>query len=241
MIKIAICDDNIEDIELAKIRLNEISRGLQCDFEIYEFMDDEMMVENIIKQGIEVVLLDIDMPNITGMDVANRLNQEKPFINIIFLTNREELVFQTLKYRPLRFIRKNCMQAELGEAMEVAIKKIAAETYVIHFPKENISLSISIKDIVYLESSRHYVEIHMPHKIHRIRGKLSDWEEQLKDFGFIRIQVGYLVNIRYISMLTMKDVVLDNGQKLAVSRSHLEMVQKQYVTGLERFVNGYFV
>lgn len=108
------------------------------------------------------------MPNITGMDVANRLNQEKPFINIIFLTNREELVFQTLKYRPLRFIRKNCMQAELGEAMEVAIKKIAAETYVIHFPKENISLSISIKDIVYLESSRHYVEIHMPHKIHRI-------------------------------------------------------------------------
>ena len=44
-----------------------------------------------------------------------------------------------------------------------------------------------------------------------------------------------------ISMLTMKDVVLDNGQKLAVSRSHLEMVQKQYVTGLERFVNGYFV
>lgn len=181
------------------------------------------------------------MPNITGMDVANRLNQEKPFINIIFLTNREELVFQTLKYRPLRFIRKNCMQAELGEAMEVAIKKIAAETYVIHFPKENISLSISIKDIVYLESSRHYVEIHMPDKIHRIRGKLSDWEEQLKDFGFIRIQVGYLVNIRYISMLTMKDVVLDNGQKLAVSRSHLEMVQKQYVTGLERFVNGYFV
>ena len=53
--------------------------------------------------------------------------------------------------------------------------------------------------------------------------------------------MGYLVNIRYISMLTMKDVVLDNGQKLAVSRSHLEMVQKQYVTGLERFVNGYFV
>ena len=37
MIKIAICDDNREDIELAKIRLNEISRGLQCDFEIYEF------------------------------------------------------------------------------------------------------------------------------------------------------------------------------------------------------------
>ena len=137
MIKIAICDDNREDIELAKIRLNEISRGLQCDFEIYEFMDDEMMVENIIKQGIEVVLLDIDMPNITGMDVANRLNQEKPFINIIFLTNREELVFQTLKYRPLRFIRKNCMQAELGEAMEVAIKKIAAETYYPGFTRRN--------------------------------------------------------------------------------------------------------
>ena len=241
MIKIAICDDNREDVELAKSRLNEICQALQCDFEIYEFMDDKIMVENIIKHRIDVVLLDIDMPNITGMDVANRLTQEKPFINIIFLTNREELVFQTLKYRPLRFIRKNHMHAELREAMEAAVKKIAAETYVIHFPKGNVKLSIPIKDIVYVESSRHYVEIHISGTIHRVRGKLSDWEMQLKDFGFIRIQVGYLVNIRYISMLTLKEVVLDNGEKLAISRSYVDMVQKQYVSGLERFVNGYFV
>lgn len=241
MVKIAICDDSVEDIELTKKELNIVSQSLQYDFKIYEFTDDKIMAEDIISHEIDIVLLDIDMPSMSGMDIANKLTKEKPFINIIFLTNRAELVFQTLKYRPLRFIRKNYIQEELKEAIEAALKKISAERCVIHFGRDKVKVNIPIEDIVYIESDKHYVEIHMSDKVQRVRGKLSDWETQLKDLGFIRIQVGYLVNIRYISMLTLKEVELDNGEKLAISRNYIEMVQKQYVRGLEQFVNGYFV
>lgn len=241
MIKIAICDDIREDIALTNKELNIASQELQQEFEIYEFTDDKTMAEDIICYGIDIVLLDIDMPSISGMDIANRLIKEKPFINIIFLTNREELVFQTLKYRPLRFIRKNHMKEELKEAIEAAVKKIFAERCVICFQKDKTRLNISIEDIIYIESDKHYVEIHMSDKVHRVRGKISDWEMKLKDMGFIRIQVGYLINIRYISRLTLKEVELDNKEKFVVSRNYIELVQKQYVSGLERFVNGYFV
>lgn len=141
--------------------MNIVSQSLQHNFEIYEFTDDKIMVENIINHRIDIVLLDIDMPSISGMDIANKLTKEKPFINIIFLTNREELVFQTLKYRPLRFIRKNYIREELKEAIEAAIKKINAERCVIHFGKDKVKLNIPIEDIVYIESDKHYVEIHM--------------------------------------------------------------------------------
>lgn len=241
MFQIGICDDNKEDIELVKQELQKISNELECEFQIVELKNDASMVEYIIKNNIHIVLLDIDMPGMTGLDIANALTKEKPLTNIIFLTNREELVFQTLKYHPLRFIRKNFMQTELKEAIEAAIRKIATETYVIHVSKGNTALSVAIEDILYVESNKHYVELHLLNEVHRVRGKISDWEIKLSELGFIRIQVGYLVNIRYIMKLTSKEVTLDNGEKLAISRNYIEKVQKQYMDGLERFVNGKFI
>ena len=82
MVKIAICDDSVEDIELTKKELNIVSQSLQYDFKIYEFTDDKIMAEDIISHEIDIVLLDIDMPSMSGMDIANKLTKEKPFINI---------------------------------------------------------------------------------------------------------------------------------------------------------------
>ena len=95
--KIAICDDEKSAIELIKRELGKVAEKLQIVMDIYEYQTGGKLLEEITKQKIEVVFLDIDMPGMSGMETANCLMEQCPLLNIIFLTNREDLVFQALK------------------------------------------------------------------------------------------------------------------------------------------------
>lgn len=234
---IAICDDEKLAIESLKKELEKAAEKLQVKMDIYEYQTGEELLADIIKQQIEVVLLDIDMPGMSGMETANCLMEKYPLLNIIFLTNREDMVFQALKYRPLRFIRKNHVRDELTEAIEAAMKKIASEMYVVSFGRGKIA----IKDILYIESNKHYIDIHMQEKIQQFRGRISDCEKGLRDYGFVRVHKGYLVNIRYIESFLPDAVVLDNDEKIPVSRNRIEEVRVQYMKGVEKFINGFHI
>lgn len=236
--KIAICDDQLEDIAMVKHELERMKKKLHCEMDFLELTDSRTMVKDIMNAGADVVLLDIDMPQVSGLDIANQLSEKFPLLSIIFLTNRADLVFQAIRYRPLRFVRKNCMQVELEEAMQAAMKKIAAELHIIQFQGENASSSYAIKDIVFIESNKHYIEIHMKDGVYRVRGKISDYEKKLGAYGFIRIHMGYLVNVRYIKMLTTKSILMDTGEELPVGRKYAKEIQIKYTEGLKRFVHG---
>ena len=239
--RIAVCDDNQEDINIIVKELRRIDNIINFNLVLYQFMDDNTMVSDIIKNNIEVVLLDIDMPEVTGIDIANRLTKYAPFINIIFLTNRADLVFQAIRCRPLRFVRKNYMWDELEEAILAAQEKITTEMHLIHIRNDCVKSSYAIKDMVYIESNGHYVEIHTQNKVKKIRGKISDYEKKLEDYGFIRIHVGYLVNLRYITNITKKQVFLDNGETLPISRNHVKDIQIKFARGLEKVVYGSYI
>lgn len=204
--KIGICDDDRTDILITQKELQNIAPKLCTAPEIYEFSDGSTMTEDILKTGIDVVLLDIDMPDVNGLSVANALMQQSHFLTIIFLTNRAELVFQSLRYRPLRFVRKSHIREELEEAILTAEKKIASEMHVFSFTKNNVACTYPVREIIYVESKGHYMEIHIGNEIKRERGKLTEYEEKLKDYGFLRIHVGYLVNVRYIAMINSQGV-----------------------------------
>ena len=239
--RIGICDDEKIVIESVKRELEEVAEKLQIVMDIYEYQTGEELLIDILKRQIEVVLLDIDMPGMSGMDTANRLMEQSPLLNIIFLTNREDMVFQALQYRPLRFIRKNHIREELSEAIDAATKKIASEMYVVFFGIGKIDKKFAIKDILYIESRKHYLDIHMQEEIQQFRGRISDCEKGLGDYGFIRVHKGYLVNIRYIKSFLSDAVVLDNKERIPLSRNRVDEVKIQYTKGVERFVNGFYI
>lgn len=238
---IAICDDEKPAIESIKKELKKIAKKMQIGMDIYEYQTGAELLEEVTKQKIEVVFLDIDMPGMSGMETANCLMEQCPLLNIIFLTNKEDMVFQALKYRPLRFIRKSHIRDELAEAVEAAVKKIASEMYVVSFGRGKAEGKYAIKDILYIESRRHYIDIHMNERIHRFRGRISDCEKGLGDYGFVRVHKGYLVNIRYIEFFLPDAVVLDNKERIPISRNRAEEVKIQYTKGLERFINGFHI
>lgn len=236
--KIAICDDRKEDISIARKELERITHRLSVKPDVFEFSDADTMVEDILSHQIEVVLLDIDMPEVDGLEIANDLTGKSPFIVIIFLTNRSEFVFMSLRYRPLRFIRKNRIHEELEEAILAAEQKIASEIHMLCIKKGHVETHYPVRDVLYIESNLHYIEIHTNNGIGKTRGKISDYERKLEEYGFIRIHVGYLVNIRYIKTLSLQGVILDNEEKLPVSRKNINSIQDKYTKELEKLIHG---
>lgn len=241
MIKIAVCDDNSYDIEMTK---NEVynacsTHNIECEVNVYD--NSETMVSDILRDCIEVVLLDIQMPQVSGLEIANDLKEAGAFINIIFLTNRADMVFESFRYHPFRFVRKEYIKEELGEALVAVEKKIASELHFVQFDNGKMTGSFKVRDIQYIESNGHYLVIHLPHTVCKVRGKISDCEKRLSALGFIRTQVGYLVNVRHVARLTSKEVQMDNGNILPVRRGSAEKIKIQYAKNMEKFVNGRYI
>lgn len=237
--RLVLCDDNEIDRKRERKIIEKTVNLFMKNYEICEFSNGTELMNNLeYVLESDVAVLDIDMPNINGIDIANQLIEKNHLINIIFVTNRSDLVFEAIRCRPFRFVRKELMDKELEEAIEAVMSKIKDEIILYEFASGHDTIKIRIKDIMYLESKSHYIHIHTNDEVKVIRGKISDYETKLSDYGFLRVHLGYLVNIRSIYSITSKEITLDNGEKLPVSRKNIAMIKDKHANYVRRYVRG---
>ncbi len=117
--KITVCDDENKIVE-------EITSFIKKDFpssEVSAYSDGESFLASS-EERPEVLLLDIDMPGISGMEVAATLTREKVQTLIVFVTAHDELVYDSFKYHPFAFVRKKFLEEELRSVLSDCEKEI---------------------------------------------------------------------------------------------------------------------
>lgn len=128
MSNIAICDD--EQLYLDKIaktiRKFFSTNNIEHVVKLFDGVDKNLIM-NVLSE-FDIIILDIDMPNITGIEVADQIRKYNEDVIIVFCTNVESLVFQTIKYAPFRFIRKSKLNEEMLELLESLKNKLAKES-----------------------------------------------------------------------------------------------------------------
>lgn len=237
--KICICDDNAADLRLIQELLEKLLKKEELTYEIETFSDGNKLMKKILEPvEYDVVFLDIDMPGIDGITIARKLHEINNVINIIFITNHAELVFEAIHYRPFRFIRKEKLHEELDEAVTAVVKKISQEMLICDFGVGKDKPRIKLADIMYIESKGHYIHIHAGEDTYELRGKISEYEEKLGNYGFIRIHLGFLVNVRFIHSITSKAVTLDNMENLPISRKNAEKIKQIHANYVRKYVRG---
>lgn len=238
MIEIAICDDDLMFLESIDNKIQKIFDDKKEKCRLHKFPSGKQLIEAIDEIKFDIVFLDIDMPELSGLGVADYLGRISSRINIVFVTNRDDMVFEAIHSNPIRFIRKSHLNKELEEAILYLINKIAKETYIITFSNSKETCCFPIYDIWFLESKKHYVYFYVNDEVYKLRIKLSSCDEMLKDFGFIKTHGSYMVNIRRIKTIGTKKVILKNGVELPVSRSNAEKIKLLYAVEMEKYVNG---
>lgn len=227
MIHIAICDDDPIFMELFQSVLEEQLKGEDMEYRISGYSTGEELLKEIA--NFDAVFLDIDMPGLDGMQIAKYINENHP-VPILFLTAYDDLVYSSIQFQPFRFLRKDYIDYELEEAVRSLNKYIILkfQNYSICLHTLTGDILLSIKDIRYAEIYDHLVKIHTLEEVFDCHGKLSEYEEQWKQYGFIRTHKSYLVNGRHIYSIRENTVTLDNGIEISLSRRRKKEVRRKF-------------
>ena len=229
MLRIAICDDDQALLHSYKNRIKALFESKHVDAIIFDYTKGSKLITECKEVPFDLIFLDIDMPEMSGFDVAEKINDINADTVIIFVTNEEQLVYRSLRYSPFRFIRKAYFVAELSEAiisfLDMYLKR--NKTQVFNCINGEI-VAINIKDIMYIESNKHKVTVYTQKKDIVTKAKIGELEENLKDFGFIRVHIGYLINMKYIFSIEKTEIIFVNQKSVPMSRHRTEQVKTEF-------------
>jgi len=240
MINIAICDDEIVYQNIIKEKVDEVFNKEQEEYSTFSYDSGIELLDAAGNINFDIILLDIDMPEESGLIVADAIAEKLPRTNVVFITNRDDLVYEALKCTPFSFIRKSSLE-DLTKPLVKLIHKVRKENYVIVFSDYRQNVSLLVFDICYIESEKHYINIYTEKQTYKLRLKLSECEKQTMGCGFLKIHKSYLVNVRKIKTLTSKKIVLYDGTILPISRGHEEKVKNLFLQEAEKHIDGVIV
>ncbi|MDO5330820.1 MAG: LytTR family DNA-binding domain-containing protein [Bacillota bacterium] len=233
MLYIALLDDDQVALGISKTVLESFFTQKGIEFKLDCFSSPLSFLSNAKEVEYELVILDIDMPEMDGIEVAKRVRDIKFDATIIFLSQKENLVFDCFSVRPFGFIRKNKLYEDFAKIMNLYLSNannLDERGGSLTIKSKAGILNLKIRDIVYIEGNRNYQSIHLKNEeCVDIRMLLSELEEKLSSQGFLRIQKGFLVNSFYIRRIEKKEVVLTNGYMLPISSKRREEIMEEYL------------
>lgn len=235
MIRIAICDDEQPMVDALKKRFDDFFKNDNMEYEINLYTNGNQLLEDNNKNPYDVLFLDIDMPQIDGIKVAKNIRNVNSNMIIIFVTNKENLVFQSIKYSPFRFIRKDNLDEDIRELFFALKEKIILDNIQYEVIINGKIKFLTVSKIVYFESFRHNIIAHyFDATTYNIKESLSNLSDKFGKYGFIRVHKSYLVNYRNIYVINSNNLKLDTNENIPISRFKRQEIQTKYKVFLRR-------
>lgn len=238
MLNIAICDDNLEERTLIESEAKKILNELDVKFEIYKLNNKEEMFLYLGNGNINILLLDVCMPDINGFEIAKRFGDKVDFV--IFISGNDNYVFEAVKYSPYRFIRKSNL-GELYEAFKSIIEYYSNGSYFIDIKTiNNGRTAVKLKDIVYIESQGDKLTIFTEKYEYEVRDSLKNIETRLGK-NFMRVHRGFIINLNKIYQIKRFDVELaKNGGIVTIplKRNLHTEVKQRFVEVMRKWYFG---
>lgn len=230
VVKIAICDDEEKSVALHEKIVRECLQSEGIGFEITTYIQSRNLLYDITDDHFfyDLILLDIEMPGISGMDIPQQIKGCLPNVRIIFVTSHTEYAIDAFELSIFRYVPKTSLEMKLPTAVIDAAKLIELEGGQEYMIQTASRLEkIPYKDIFYIRRDGKNASIVSGIGISKVRKSLQQVFDELNAPEFIFIDRGYIVNIVQIMKISDSIAVLKSGEQLPISRSHLQEVKRQ--------------
>lgn len=232
MLRVAICDD---DIKLAHKLEEQIHLMPFNNIETNVFLSGkELLRRNSLDERYQIVLLDIEMPSINGIETAMELRKEDPNIVLIFVTAYKEYVYQIFDVLPFRFLEKPVSYETLFDSISDALNHINERKTFFFFKKGKNHYQIPTREIFYFEASNRTIKIFTIHDTYIYYGKFKHLTEQLNSNYFLRVHTSYIINMEYLTSFHDKEVLLADKFNIPVSLKYREQARLEHLKFVER-------
>ena len=227
MIKVAFCDDEAKILEdLSQKVLSEFKNN-ECEIDLYTTESSMELLEYLKENSVDILFLDIDMPGMSGLELAKRYKDK--IIGIVFVTNRDDLVFEAYNTtNTLGFVRKSEIEYDLSLVLD-RLQRDLQNTHYLTVKSGSVLKRINYSEILFVEKMAHNVILHTLSDDIAMRKTIAEVEELLANSGFVRTHVGYIVNMVHIKLIDAKEVILLNGKMVPISRQNVKLVKDKFL------------
>ncbi|MCL2189842.1 MAG: LytTR family DNA-binding domain-containing protein [Defluviitaleaceae bacterium] len=228
-LRLAICDDEAPQ----RLYLHGIvtkfaqTRATSVIIDVFESAEQFLLGS---ATEYDIILLDIQMGALNGVELAHKIRKENERTAIIFITALPDFVQEGYEVSALHYLTKPVSENKLLEVLDKAaarFSKEAQEKPSLLLPVDGAQRRIPLADILYIESLAHYVLITTVTHVHNVKMPISKLEALL-DANFIHCHRSYIANIRHISKITKTDITFENGKEIPLSRRLYGTVNKAF-------------
>lgn len=222
--RIGICDDERIYLEQIKDIIKNFSERNAFSVDIFEFESGKQFIENGLH--LNLLFLDIEMEEQSGIEIKNKLSMLPNSCKIIFVTNYEDRMQEAFGKNVIAFInKKNLID------IHRYLKRVMNE-YHAHRVFSIGDSQIDLFDIIYIKADGSYSRIITKNKSYVYCVYLVDIARRIDIEAFVRCHRSYIVNLRYIKDVTKNQIELFNGERVPVSKKYRDSLLNQYFTFL---------
>ena len=231
MLKIAVCDDNPEDLARVTALLERYLARNHIPGAMDGYNNAMDLMDALSTGSYDLLLLDILMPGFTGLQAARELRRFDSETKIIFLTSSPEYAVESYRVEAFYYLLKPVKEGELFPILDKLLRELQKNenALLLTLPSGVVRLPLSRLEVLEINSKRLLFHLN-DGSIREVRGTLSEYEPKLlKSGAFVKVHRSYLVNMDCILRLGANELTTCAGKTVPVSRLVSGEVRRAYL------------
>ncbi len=221
--RIAVCDDE-------PLICKEVTRRIQdlsSEDEIFTYHNGQALLDS--GKVFDLIFLDVDMPELGGMETAAVLCKKQRDTLIIFLTASREHIHDAFKVRAFRYICKPVKQEDFEEAF-LSAKDEMSERIKISVRQDHITCSILLNNVICFEAYGDGTYVYTTEGVYTSARPLRSWLSEIGTYCFYQVHRSYAVSLRHIQSINTNAIIMRGmQQEIPISRRSRSGVKEAFL------------
>ena len=233
MLRMAICDDKTDFLQEATQCTEKWPRK-PAGFTLQTFPDADALINSHNRSPFDIILLDVVMPLLGGIDAAKEIRQEDKRVKIVFLTASPEFAVDSYAVKASQYLLKPLEPEKLYACLDELAEEIRQSAKRILIRDRHAVRQVALQDIEFLEADNKCIHFSLadgttltssePLYLYESKLLLAD--------GFFKCSRSYVVNLYRINSFTSKEIRMQSGYRIPISRSFQKEFETAYFTAL---------
>lgn len=223
MIKIALCDDEQDELEILEAAVKRYGAERELSLEVKAYAKGEDLLANW--DNFDIIFLDIYMSGINGIDTAKDIRKRDKQVEIIFITSHIGLTKEALAVHAFEYLDKPVSRETIYKQMDEVLEKITQSKPNYTMKKETVELNtgksiirLAVDDIYYFERCDRKIKAVTVKGSYIVNETISSLEQKFRKFDFVMPHQSFVVNINHMQDYFKDEIIMTNYDTIPVAQ-----------------------
>jgi DNA-binding LytR/AlgR family response regulator len=228
---IGLCDDNDVQLNYIKSLITSWMNIGNVKCEVFTYNSAEQLIfENAGSFPFDLLVLDIQMGEMNGMELAKHIREYDKNIMLIFITGLRDYVFEGYEVGALRYLLKPVKEEHFMALLDEAFARMQQDNkrwFIFTHGGEKVKLNYD--DIIYVEARGHYIELVTTNQSYELKGSIGQISNELGGDDFFSTHRSYIVNLKHVERINKADCRMSNEASIPVSRGNYQDLNRAFI------------